>query len=298
MTYKRFAAMIATSTVVMFILMYLNTYAWEHVFFSETRSYMAILMGATMAVIMLAFMLSMYRNTTVNTAIFIGSVAVFALSLWLVRSQTTVGDVSYMRAMIPHHSIAIMTSSRANIRDPRVRELADDIIAAQNREIAQMRYLIGDLQGKELGPVLEPLVAAPATTGTVPQAVDRLMAGSLNPAAFPADEAGEVLQPGPGCVFRRVEASDPIFYARTAADGGGTAGVMKLNDILFPLSGPAGDLSGGADMSAEGVAVSVRPLAPGETALAGDLARADAELVFRLDAGRTIGYRGFYSCGS
>ena len=146
MSYTRFAAMIATSTVVMFGLMYLNTYALDHIWFSQTRAWMAIVMGATMAVIMLAFMRSMYRNKTANIAIFAGSIAAFAAALWLVRSQETVSDVSYMKAMIPHHSIALMTSERAHIRDPRVRELADEIIEAQRREIAEMEKLIADLQ--------------------------------------------------------------------------------------------------------------------------------------------------------
>ncbi len=146
MSYWRFAAMIATSTVVMFGLMYLNTYVLDHVFFSQTRAWMAVVMGATMAVIMLLFMLAMYRNRRVNAAILAGSVLAFAVSLWLVRSQETVDDLSYMRAMIPHHSIAIMTSERAHIRDPRVRELADAIIAAQVREIGEMERMITDLE--------------------------------------------------------------------------------------------------------------------------------------------------------
>ena len=146
MSYWRFAAMIATSTFVMFGLMYLNTYAFEHVFWSETRAWMALLMGAVMAVIMLSFMLSMYQKKRINIAIYIGSVVVFALTLWLVRSQATVGDAEYMKAMIPHHSIAIMTSERAQITDPRVRKLADEIIAAQRREISEMKYLINELE--------------------------------------------------------------------------------------------------------------------------------------------------------
>ena len=146
MSYKRFAAMIATSTIVMFVLMYLNTYALEHVRYSQTRTWMALLMGATMAFIMLAFMLKMYRNRAANIGIFVGSILVFVGALWLVRSQETVSDVSYMKAMIPHHSIAIMTSERAHIRDPRVRQLADEIIEAQVREIAEMETLIDDLQ--------------------------------------------------------------------------------------------------------------------------------------------------------
>lgn len=160
--YMKFGAMIATSTVVMFLLMYLNTYASDHLFFSETRLYMAFVMGASMAVVMLLFMLGMYERKTANIAILAGSVAVFALSLWLVRSQQTVDDVSYMRAMIPHHSIAILTSERAHIRDPRVRKLADGIIEAQVREIGEMKQLIADLEAnpvQENAPDLAPVPA-------------------------------------------------------------------------------------------------------------------------------------------
>jgi hypothetical protein len=144
--YARFGAMVATSTVVMLGLMYLNTYQPDHVFFSETRTYMALLMGASMTVVMLAFMRSMYTKTGLNIGIFIGSALVFALALWLVRSQTTVDDVSYMKAMIPHHSIAILTSERARIKDPRVRALADQIIESQRKEILEMKALIEDLE--------------------------------------------------------------------------------------------------------------------------------------------------------
>ena len=147
MSYTRFVAMTATSTLVMFGLMYLNTYAFDHVYFSETRAYMALYMGGTMAVIMLAFMLGMYARRGLNIAIFAGAALVFAVALFLVRSQTTVDDVSYMRAMIPHHSIAILTSERAGISDPRVRKLADGIIEAKRREIAEMQALITDLEG-------------------------------------------------------------------------------------------------------------------------------------------------------
>ena len=145
--YGRFAAMTATSTVVMFGLMYLNTYRLDHIYFSETRAYMAVVMGATMAGIMLGFMLNMYTNRKTNISIFVGSILVFALSLWLVRSQVTVGDVAWMKAMIPHHSIAILTSERANLSDPRVQELAKEIIEAQVREIDEMKMLIQDLGG-------------------------------------------------------------------------------------------------------------------------------------------------------
>ena len=148
--------MIATSTVVMFGLMYLNTYALDHVFFSQTRMWMALYMGAAMAIVMLAFMLGMYANRTVNMAIFAGAALAFAAALYLVRSQDTVGDLAWMKAMIPHHSIAILTSERANLSDPRVRALADAIIAAQQAEIAEMKIYIADIEANGDAPAGTP----------------------------------------------------------------------------------------------------------------------------------------------
>lgn len=138
--------MIVVSTIVMYALMYLNTWELDHVYYSQTRTWMALLMGAVMAIIMLGFMWGMYDDKRLNVVILMSSVVVVAVSLWLVRSQETVSDVSYMKAMIPHHSIAVMTSTRAHIRDPRVRKLADGILEAQVREIGEMKDLLGDLQ--------------------------------------------------------------------------------------------------------------------------------------------------------
>ncbi|MGD7023748.1 DUF305 domain-containing protein [Rossellomorea vietnamensis] len=147
--YLRFGAMVLTSTIVMFLFKYLSTYKIDHIFFSETRAYMALLMGATMAVIMLAFMTHMLKNKKANIGIAAGSVVLFIVALSLLRSQATVDDQDYMEAMIPHHSIAILTSERADIDDPRVEELSEEIIEAQREEIAEMKRLIEDLEEKE-----------------------------------------------------------------------------------------------------------------------------------------------------
>ena len=153
--YLKFFLMIATSTLVMFVLMYLNTYQLSHVFFSETRTYMALYMGAMMAVIMLLFMLNMYKDKKKNITVLIASVTVFAGSLFLVRSQATVDDSSWMSAMIPHHSIAILTSERAKIKDKRVQELATNIIEAQHREIKEMQWLLKDIEKNGLAETQE-----------------------------------------------------------------------------------------------------------------------------------------------
>jgi uncharacterized protein (DUF305 family) len=149
--YAKFGLMIGVSTVVMLGLMYLNTYQLDHIYFSQTRAWMALVMGAAMAVVMMLFMQGMYTRRGLNVAILAGSAVVFAVALWLVRSQQTVDDVAYMKAMIPHHSIAILTSKRARITDPRVRKLADGIIEAQVREIGEMKDLIRELEQKPAG---------------------------------------------------------------------------------------------------------------------------------------------------
>ncbi|WP_214734482.1 DUF305 domain-containing protein [Exiguobacterium sp. s154] len=147
--YGKFGIMIAVSTFIMYWLMYLNVFQFNHIFFSQTRLYMALIMGSVMAFVMLLFMWGMYKNKTVNFIILGVSALVFSASLWLVRSQTTVDDVSWMKAMIPHHSIAILTSERAEIEDPRVKELSEEIIKAQRREIEEMKRLIEDLEDEE-----------------------------------------------------------------------------------------------------------------------------------------------------
>jgi len=130
----------------MYGLMYLNTYALDHVFFSQTRMWMALYMGGIMAIIMLAFMLGMYSNRKANIAIFAGAVIAFVVGVGLVRTQATVGDIAWMKAMIPHHSIAILTSERADISDPRVQKLATAIIEAQRGEIEEMKRYIIDIE--------------------------------------------------------------------------------------------------------------------------------------------------------
>lgn len=147
--YLKFGIMIGTSTFIMYWLMYLNVFEFAHVSYSETRLYMALIMGSVMAIVMMLFMWPMYKNKKANAGILAGSALIFALSLYLVRSQVLIEDTGWMKAMIPHHSIAILTSERANISDPRVRQLADEIIEAQRKEIAEMEQLIKDLENEE-----------------------------------------------------------------------------------------------------------------------------------------------------
>lgn len=145
--YLMFFAMIATSMIAMFFLMYTHSYQIiDHFWFSETRLFMTMMMGGSMIIIMLLYMLQMYKNRKMNIAILALGVLLIGGSIWLVRSQITVTDTDYMEGMIPHHSIAILTSERSQIKDVRVRELADKIIKAQRKEIMEMQWLINDIK--------------------------------------------------------------------------------------------------------------------------------------------------------
>ncbi|HZH72499.1 MAG TPA: DUF305 domain-containing protein [Mariniphaga sp.] len=142
--------MLAASFIAMYITMYLNTYEIDHVYFSLTRFYMSCLGIAAMAIIMFVAMRNMYQNKKKNIAIVLGSIILFSGALGLVRIQAPIiGDVLWMKAMIPHHSIAILTSKRADIKDPEVKKLSEDIIKAQEKEITEMKMMIKRLENNK-----------------------------------------------------------------------------------------------------------------------------------------------------
>ncbi|MDZ4711199.1 MAG: DUF305 domain-containing protein [Bacteroidota bacterium] len=148
--YTRFFLMLGASFIAMYITMYLNTYSIDHIYFSLTRFYMTCLGISAMAVIMILFMLGMYKNKKINIAIMLGSLMLFSTALFLVRIQKPiVGDILWMKAMIPHHSIAILTSERADIKDQEVKKLAEDIIRAQRNEIDEMKAMIKRLENEK-----------------------------------------------------------------------------------------------------------------------------------------------------
>ncbi|WP_026814374.1 DUF305 domain-containing protein [Arenibacter certesii] len=146
--YTNFILMLICSAISMYITMYFNTYEFSHVYFSWTRMYMTLIGIGGMAIIMLLFMLNMYPNRMKNTSIILGSILLMFLSTYLVRQQSPINDIKWMKAMIPHHSIAILTSGRANIQDPEVKQLAEQIIKAQEKEIAEMKKMIKRLENK------------------------------------------------------------------------------------------------------------------------------------------------------
>jgi peptidoglycan/LPS O-acetylase OafA/YrhL len=144
--YVKFALIMAVSFIIMYLVMFLNVAEFNHIYNSLTRFYMTTLMIASMAISMLLFMWKMYPNRKTNIGIITLSVITFLGTLFLLRTQTPISDVQYMKAMIPHHSSAIMTSSNVEFEDEEVKKLAEDIIIAQEKEIKQMKEMINRLE--------------------------------------------------------------------------------------------------------------------------------------------------------
>ena len=145
-SWVKFAAMIGTSVIAMFFLMYQLIYSFDHATFSLNRLISSLVMGSVMTLIMLGFMWSMVRGMATKMAVLIGAVVVGVAILAINRDQTLIGDEAFMKSMIPHHSIAINNARKSDIRDPRVQRLADEIIESQVREIAEMKWLLEDIE--------------------------------------------------------------------------------------------------------------------------------------------------------
>lgn len=289
MSYWRFAAMIATSTLVMFGLMYVHTYSWDDVTFSETRAWMALLMGAVMAIVMLSYMLNMYKNRAVNTGIFVGAALVLALTTWLVRSQVTVTGLDYMQAMVPHHSIAILTSERARIEDPRVRRMADEIIESQRREIAEMKYLIRALQREGVQPTRKP--ASPAEVVPAREAVRTADVATTDLESITDAELQQAFGSGAICRFAYARGAAAVAAA-TAPGADRIRGLIKLHGRLVPMNVQyPTSARQGFELSSDAVRVVAVP----NEGTAGTGVR-EAEARLQVGDDLQVGYGGFFEC--
>ena len=290
MSYWRFAAMITTSSLVMFGLMYVHTYTWDHVFFSETRAWMAILMGAVMAIVMLAFMMHMYQSRAVNALIFAGAALALAFATWMVRGQVTVDGRDYMQAMVPHHSIAILTSERARIEDPRVRKLADEIIESQRKEIAEMKYLIRALDREGVQTVRQP--EPPPREVTAADVLQGPGVAKTDLEPITDAELARMLGSGSACRFRYGVGDAPVAAAM-APGRGSSRGVVKLNGGLIAMTAryPSGPAEGFELVSGD-ITVTASPMESDGTA-----EPSDGEAKLHIGRWLEVGYAGFYRCG-
>jgi len=140
--YRKLGIAIGINTVVMFFLTYILIAELSHFQFNINRVYMALLMAAPMVIVMLIVMRSMYENHQLNRVLLALAGGLFILLIFLMRTQTPVGNEQFLRSMIPHHSSAILMCEQANITDPEIIALCEDIVQAQEEEISQMKAIL------------------------------------------------------------------------------------------------------------------------------------------------------------
>lgn len=145
-SYQKLGWMMLLSFVVMYILMYAMVDQLSNVIPNVNQFYMAGLMASPMLIIELLLMNKMYPNKKFN-AMLMGLGVVLLLFFWFgIRKQTAVGDVQFLKSMIPHHAGAILMVEESSLQDPEIRKLADDIIKAQHQEIEFMKKKIEELE--------------------------------------------------------------------------------------------------------------------------------------------------------
>lgn len=142
--YAKLGLALGINAVIMFFITYAMIASLDHFYFNINRVYMSLMMVAPMAIVMLIVMRSMYPDMKLNVALMGGFGLLFVVMFLFARNQVAVGNDEFLRAMIPHHSSAILMCEEASISDPEIEQLCVEIIAAQEREIAEMKELLGE----------------------------------------------------------------------------------------------------------------------------------------------------------
>lgn len=140
--YGRLAAELAVDFVIMYLVMFTMIATLDHFHHNLNMAYMTLMMVSPMAVVMLVSMRSMFPFARLNWAIGLVALLVFAASFYAMRTQAAIDDAEFLRAMIPHHSGAILMCEQATLSDPEVIALCDEIIPAQRDEIARMEAIL------------------------------------------------------------------------------------------------------------------------------------------------------------
>ena len=143
--YRRFLVMIVLHFIAMYIFMYAMVNAFANVFNSFNQVYMAALMTASMVLIELPLMTSMYQSKKLNIIIIVAGAVLLIGSWFAIRHQAAISDRQFLRSMIPHHAGAILMCQQAPIQDPEIKKLCGAIISSQQTEIDQMKAKLDEL---------------------------------------------------------------------------------------------------------------------------------------------------------
>lgn len=140
--YQKLALSSLISFIIMFFIMYAMIDTYEHLYININKFYMALLMITPMIIIKILSMPEMFKNKKINISIISTCILTIIISITAIRYQSFVDDKEFLRAMIPHHSSAILMCDEANISDAEINELCNSIITAQKSEIKQMEQIL------------------------------------------------------------------------------------------------------------------------------------------------------------
>ena len=143
--YRMLGLNLVVSLIIMYLMMFTMIWSFGEFFNNLNMFYMALLMGTPMGILMLQMMPMMYPNKQLNLLLYALFALLFVLAFWGMRAQGLVGDRQFVRAMIPHHSGAILMCNRASLQNPKIRDLCfgpDGIVESQKREIELMKAFL------------------------------------------------------------------------------------------------------------------------------------------------------------
>ncbi|MGE0854008.1 MAG: DUF305 domain-containing protein [Hyphomicrobiaceae bacterium] len=143
--YASMALQTTISGVVMYLVMFVMIDSTASFYNNLNMFYMTLMMVAPMVVLMVLAMKHMFPSKALNALVVLGAIVVFFGAFALIRTQTTIGDRGFLRSMIPHHSGAILMCGEANLTDPEIKKLCEEIIRSQQREIDQMKSILARL---------------------------------------------------------------------------------------------------------------------------------------------------------
>ena len=140
--YRMLGINLLASLVVMYLVMFSMIDGAQDFYNNLNMLYMALVMLAPMAILMLLTMGSMYRNRGLNLILYGLFAGLFVLALAATRTQAAIGDAQFLRSMIPHHSGAILMCRKASLTDPEIVALCGRIQSGQRQEIDQMKAIL------------------------------------------------------------------------------------------------------------------------------------------------------------
>ena len=142
LTFSLWFMMIGSFIIQLTVMSGIMTNSYKNITFSVGKFYMASIMALLMGLLEV-FMFDVHMRT-ISMQYYLGLLFLLVVFVYLYRNQVYIEDTDYLEEMIEHHSMALLTSEEIlqKTQSERVKKLAENIIATQEKEIDYMRQLV------------------------------------------------------------------------------------------------------------------------------------------------------------